>query len=198
METLFVKNTIKDYNAKLFLTIHSGVYGLYIPFAFDKKECEDGDMMKAALNNIKNKYCSVCHVGAPSMLIGYQSSGTCVDYIYENYKVPYTLAWEIYTNEMRWEDLEKGAKEKVEDSLIKPAGAVNAKMSCFKFKEKLLRLTRKKNSKIKNKNKKSVGIDEKESCYGLFNPPDVNRFNWLIKNWTGALIEFLFYIDKNK
>lgn len=38
IETQFLLNSIKDYNPKLFLTIHSGVYGLYLPYAFLQKE----------------------------------------------------------------------------------------------------------------------------------------------------------------
>jgi len=61
--------------------------------------------MKEILGIIKKKYCSNCDMGAPSKLIGYKSSGTCLDYIYDNLKVPYSLAWEIYTNERLFPEL---------------------------------------------------------------------------------------------
>jgi murein tripeptide amidase MpaA len=38
IETKFILNSIKDYNAKLFLTIHSGIFGLYLPYAYLEKE----------------------------------------------------------------------------------------------------------------------------------------------------------------
>lgn len=63
--------------------------------------------MKEILGIIKNKYCSTCDLGAPSKLIGYKSSGTCLDYIYDKLKVPYSLAWEIFTNEREFVELKR-------------------------------------------------------------------------------------------
>jgi hypothetical protein len=37
-ETRFVRDAVKDFNPKLFLTIHSGVYGLYYPYAYLEEE----------------------------------------------------------------------------------------------------------------------------------------------------------------
>ncbi len=62
--------------------------------------------MKEILGIIKKNYCKNCDLGAPSKLIGYKSSGTCLDYIYDNMKVPYSFAWEIYTNERVFTELE--------------------------------------------------------------------------------------------
>jgi hypothetical protein len=38
IETRFVLESIRNFNAKLFLTIHSGVYGLYMPYAYLERE----------------------------------------------------------------------------------------------------------------------------------------------------------------
>ena len=35
LETKFILESIKDFNAKLFLTIHSGVFGLFHPYAYE-------------------------------------------------------------------------------------------------------------------------------------------------------------------
>ena len=61
--------------------------------------------MKDILGIIKKKYCSNCDLGSPAKLIGYQSSGTCLDYIYDKFKIPFSLAWEIYTNERDFVEL---------------------------------------------------------------------------------------------
>jgi len=37
-ETNFIKDSVKSFNPKLFLTIHSGVYGLYLPYAYLEEE----------------------------------------------------------------------------------------------------------------------------------------------------------------
>jgi hypothetical protein len=64
--------------------------------------------MQEVLKEIQERFCPVCKVGAPSKLIGYKSSGTCLDYIYDNFKVPYSLAWEIYSNEVPFYDFLQG------------------------------------------------------------------------------------------
>jgi hypothetical protein len=38
IESKFISDSIKNFNAKLFLTLHSGVYGLFLPYAYLEKE----------------------------------------------------------------------------------------------------------------------------------------------------------------
>lgn len=112
-ETIFIRDTIKEFNAKLFLTIHSGTMALFHPYAFSHGGFQNKlnqDKMKEVLGILKNKFCKNCDMGSPSALIGYQSSGTCLDYIYDNFKVPYSLAWEIYSNEREFIELEEHLK----------------------------------------------------------------------------------------
>lgn len=77
--------------------------------------------MMDILNKIKTKYCEVCHVGAPSKLIGYKSSGTCLDYAYDILKVPYAFAWEIYTDEKELPELQKFRRAKDPQQYIRNA-----------------------------------------------------------------------------
>jgi hypothetical protein len=110
IESVFVRDTIKNFNAKLFLSIHSGTLALFHPYAYMHEGYQNTlnqKKMKEILGLLKSKYCKNCDMGAPSVLIGYQSSGTCLDYIYDNYKVPYSLAWEIYTNERDFIELKE-------------------------------------------------------------------------------------------
>lgn len=81
-------------------------------FLFIKLGKYNADKMKEILGIIKKKYCSTCDLGAPSKLIGYKSSGTCLDYIYDKLKVPYSLAWEIFTNEREFVELKDYLRKK--------------------------------------------------------------------------------------
>lgn len=74
--------------------------------------------MKEILTVIKRKYCNNCDMGSPAKLIGYKSSGTCLDYIYDNLKVPYSLAWEIYTNEREFPELKTHLLKEAKTSKI--------------------------------------------------------------------------------
>ena len=63
--------------------------------------------MKESLIEIKDKFCKMCQVGAPSMHIGYKSSGTGMDYAHEKLKIPYSFVWEVYTDEQNNPELEE-------------------------------------------------------------------------------------------
>ena len=63
--------------------------------------------MYSLLKEIKHNYCHSCEVGSASIQIGYQSSGTCLDYVYDKLNVPYSFAWEIYTGEVQSPEIEK-------------------------------------------------------------------------------------------
>jgi hypothetical protein len=110
--------------------------------------------MKNISNIIKNKFCSACKVGPPSKEIGYKSSGTCLDYIYTNYTVPYSLAWEIYSNETDFPEL-------------------NYAKSIFNQK-----------NNDGNFLDVEYFETQEDKCLKLFNPVDENSYSFIINNWT--------------
>jgi hypothetical protein len=127
--------------------------------------------MKSVLNQMKEKYCSVCKVGSPALLIGYKSSGTCLDYAYKKLKVPYTFAFEIYTDEMPFPE--------IDSQVIKVESFLEKKLKTIKnlsaIKKELLRTT-----------KTSFTNVENEICLSLFNPLDKIRFDLILSNWTNV------------
>ena len=162
IETQFILNSLKNFNAFIFLTVHSGVYGLFHPYAYDTKDCEiNKENMKAVLQSVKEKFCSVCLLGAPSTLIGYKSSGTCVDYAYKVLNIPYSFAWEIYTNEMELPEMKQ--------------------IATHRFSQ-----TRKKSSLLKNNMLRSREDDNQE-CFNLFNPTNKIGVDWVTSNWTKVI-----------
>lgn len=101
VESKFILNSLKNYKAHLFLSIHSGVWGIFFPYAYENLEFANHKRIKPVLLSIKEKFCSVCKLGSPSKLVGYKSPGTSLDYAYEKLKIPISLVWEIYTNEVK-------------------------------------------------------------------------------------------------
>ncbi len=186
VETKFVKSLVKSFNPKIFLTLHSGVYGLYLPYAFLQKETDrDKGIMKNILNQIKEKYCPVCQVGAPSLKIGYQSSGTCLDYIYDKIKVPYSFAWEIYSNEVVHPEIAKLSRNrflKRNNLFIETVNKI--KPSNF------LEVNEKDTLKLLNRNKfiahRFYSSYENQVCLALFNPNEKKSFEFIIENWTNV------------
>jgi hypothetical protein len=219
IETRFILESAKNYNSTLFLSIHSGIYGLYTPYAYREEEGKFNiDKMNEIIKLIKKKYCPICQRGPPSKSIGYQSSGTCLDYIYENFKVPYTLAWEIYTDEVRHpsiltivkkrNDNKKKSLPKFKQEEEEEFKKQIRKSSFFSLKEeeklisktiknKLLRETNE-FSKINSHIEKSFTEGENEVCVSMFNPLDKESYKFIVSNWREALIELLNFIHFNK
>jgi hypothetical protein len=52
--------------------------------------------MLNVLSEINSKHCT-CNNGAAGKEVGYLCPGTCLDYAYENLKIPYVFAWEIFS-----------------------------------------------------------------------------------------------------
>jgi hypothetical protein len=53
------------------------------------------DNIMGIMNALNPKYCD-CKVGSAGASLGYLCPGTCLDYAYEELKIPYPIAWEIY------------------------------------------------------------------------------------------------------
>jgi hypothetical protein len=121
--------------------------------------------MHKALRIVRSKYCSSCQLGTPSRLIGYKSSGTCLDYIYDNYKVPYALAWEIYTNEVIMPELDF-----VRNSFKNLRGVESEQLSV--------------NKTYDMEYIKQYSDSQNEKCLLMFNPVDRVSFDFIINNWT--------------
>lgn len=100
-ESRSVALAMKKFQPKVFLSMHSGANGLYIPYAYKQTPVESpqNEDMLSILTTIKYKYCNGT---TPSFVVGqlakilYQVSGNCLDYAYECLGVQYAFAWEIY------------------------------------------------------------------------------------------------------
>ena len=98
VETLFIKTLAEEMKPKVFLTLHSGMNALFMPYAYKDVECvRNFKEMNDILNEVKTKFCTNCQVGLPSRILKYNSNGTCLDYIYDKIGVSYAFGWEIYS-----------------------------------------------------------------------------------------------------
>lgn len=150
--------------------------------------------MKNVLNKIKSKYCSICEVGSPSAFLGYKSSGTCLDYIYDTFKVPYSLAWEIYTNEKLLPEMEKYKDLNFEYQ----NGPVNLESS-FLSEDDLDEIVDYDESSFieKSSTRKLYTVRQNDKCLALFNPLIKSEFKYIIENWKKALVLLFNYVKEN-
>jgi hypothetical protein len=70
---------------------------MFTPYAYSsEKPSYNEDKMLDILSAIDKKYCD-CDYGAAGAGVGYLSPGTCLDYAFDVLKVPYSFAFEIYS-----------------------------------------------------------------------------------------------------
>lgn len=179
-----------------------------------------------ALRLIQKKYCTVCQLGAPSKLIGYQSSGTCLDYIFDNFNVPYAFAWEIYTNETPFPLLQnprppiKNAKPPIKNAKPRMQNVSPTIQNAISIDSSGIHVDtlEKKQNYVNNQQTRAsfflMSEEEKliESSFGgftrtytetendycarLFNPLDKSSYDIIVNNWTNALYEVINHIRK--
>jgi hypothetical protein len=97
-ETVVLRDLSKAFKPDVFLTVHSGTLGMYIPYAYSTNEVQGKTTpaMLDVLNKLNPKYCN-CDVGAAGKQVGYLCPGTCLDFIYDM-GTKYSFAFEIYEN----------------------------------------------------------------------------------------------------
>jgi hypothetical protein len=52
--------------------------------------------MKEVLDNLSDRYCPSCEVGAAGREVGYLAPGSCIDYAYDELSIKYSYAVEIF------------------------------------------------------------------------------------------------------
>lgn len=83
-ETRAIRDSLKSFGANIFLSVHSGVLGMFTPHAYSLEDAEvNDDKMVDILDNLQNNHCPTCEVGSAGQAIGYLSPGSCIDYAYD-------------------------------------------------------------------------------------------------------------------
>ena len=178
IETKFIKTALTEYNAKIFLSIHSGAYGLFHPYASSNKKIKNkSDLlnMVTVLKSIQSKYCKQCVVGSPAETLNYFSYGNCLDYAYEVLKIPYSFAWEIYSGD-----------------------TMNEELNVIKEKNQMRRMLRKnKQSVMSSFVEKNYSQKMKDRCVDLFNPLDRTSYEFIIDRFKKGIVDMVKYANKN-
>lgn len=177
-ETQFIKSALSSFNAKVFLSIHSGTYGLFHPYAYSNKKIKKEDDLHHMINILKaiqSKYCKQCYVGSPAETLNYFSYGNCLDYAYDVLKIPYSFAWEIYSGE-----------------------TINEELNVIKQKNQMKRMLRKyKQSVISSFIEKAYSQKLKDRCIDLFNPLDRTSYDFIIERFKKGIVDLVKYANKN-
>ena len=160
-ETQIFKSAVADFQPNVFATIHSGTLGMYMPWAYSEastKAVRNGKKMTEVLSELDTKFCR-CPAGGAAREVGYNSPGTCLDWVHSHTKAEYSYAFEIFTG-VGIEDLRKRYREQQSSFRTQP--------------QSLLQLD---------------SDYAKDNCFLQFNPETEDAFKRTVSNWSHALIE---------
>lgn len=115
-ETQIFKKLVTDFDPTVFLTIHSGTRGMYMPWAYNPNDLgsQNQAQMLQLLLELDSKYCQ-CPYGGAGKEVGYACPGTCLDWVYDDLKTPYAFAFEIYAHPSQDEALRARWLEKTKN-----------------------------------------------------------------------------------
>ena len=168
-ETQIFKSAVEEFDPTVFSSIHSGTLGMYMPWAYSSSPSSDGirngRKMTEILSELDSKYCQ-CPSGAAAEQVGYDSPGTCLDWVHSRTRAKYSYAFEIYTgvgvSELRQRYREqniRGGNSLLEMSL------------------------------------EDQGLSQRD-CFEQFNPVDKETYKTVVDNWTKALIELPIMVSR--
>lgn len=99
-ETRIVKRIIKEIKPDIFLDVHSGTKGLFMPYDWTMDPIpneSDRQHMKTVLQEVKSQDCPECMEGDCAETVGYLAPGSSADYAYSQ-GVSFSYIWEIYAD----------------------------------------------------------------------------------------------------
>jgi len=190
-ETQIFKKLVVDWKPTTFLTIHSGTRGMYMPWAYDMEHLADRNQksMMTILKNLDIRYCE-CPFGAAGREVGYSCPGTCLDWVYDEVKTPYSFAFEIYTGPEYDFDL----KDRFNEKMQAEAGAFIQKHSTLAHRHFSDIFTEHPSCFVQKKvNEKHFAKlafeDDPNDCFGRFNPNTEQRYKDTVTNWVSAYLD---------
>ncbi len=154
--------------------------------------------MLSILNQLKSELCSVCAVGTPPEILGYKASGNCMDYVFDTFKTPYSVAWEIYTNEKQFKEMNdyiNKLKSNPNNKNNKKAKNKNLKNPLYNkvvnignpnnksFLESSAQVYLKAQSYRRLMKARDFSESENKMCFKLFNPDNKESYDYIIKTW---------------
>jgi hypothetical protein len=162
METRIFQKAVVEFRPTVFASIHSGTLGMYMPWAYSDKAGIRGirnyRKMSQVLAELDDKYCN-CPSGAAAEQVGYDSPGTCLDWVHSKTTSRYSYAFEIYTS---------------------------VGVEGLRQRYSAQRLSRESSFMEMSLEDQQFSTSE---CFSQFNPTDAEKYQQVVGNWSHALIE---------
>lgn len=195
-ETRIFKKALTDFAPTVFLTVHSGTRGMYMPWAYDMEhlaQYNEPSMMEI-LRKMDKDHCE-CPFGAAGKEVGYPCPGTCLDYAYGKLNTPFVFAFEIYTSPQSDESLKSRWQEKMDDGgalLLEQGHHLGHPHFRHFFSEHtsdFVHVGSSKTSFLQVKAEVDASDPSNDGCFEMFNPGSKEEYEKVVKNWAETYLQ---------
>lgn len=182
-ETRIFRDLVTQFKPTVFVTVHSGTRGMYMPWAYDMEHegTANRDAMMSVLRDLDKDHCH-CPYGAAGKEVGYPCPGTCLDWVYAKLNTPFVFAFEIYVGghqefalHQRWRDIVDADNALLQDGRVHLAhmpyrAHFNEYPSDF----------------VQISHAKGRASQTQDECFGMFNPGTKEHYEKTVKNWASV------------
>lgn len=180
-ETRIVRDLVTKFQPTVFVTVHSGTRGMYMPWAYDTQH-EGTDHREAMMNILRaldKEHCK-CPFGAAGKEVGYPCPGTCLDWVYAELKSQFVFAFEIYVGNDEDMDLEQRWKDIMQqgDGLLQRGkahlGHLPYRLHFDKHPSDFVQINRTRHQNLQSR----------DECFAIFNPNTQEKYDETVRNWA--------------
>jgi murein tripeptide amidase MpaA len=177
-ESRILKKLMEDFKPNTFLDVHSGTLGLYLPNGLLKKEKYTKDV-ESLITKVNDKNCQ-CPMGIANVEVGYQTSGSSLDYAFDKVGTNFAVAMEVWAAPSELTSLRKrwnGQKEMLKHKKSSFLEIEPTTMSMYNF------------IKAEQEVEQKLHGMSTQDCFAFFNPTDEASFKKTVSKWSTTLLE---------
>lgn len=187
-ETQIFRSLVTEFQPTTFLSVHSGTYGMYMPWAYDTETLATRNQaaMMQILRSVDREHCQ-CPFGAAGKEVGYACPGSSLDWVYDQLGTAFAFAFEIYTSE----DMSNQLKSRWDTLMSSPQGASLLQEGHHLAHPHFADLFRKHPSdfvQLASKRSQADAMSNVE-CFRTFNPETREKFEAIVQNWAAAFLQ---------
>ena len=204
-ETRILKRLVDTLRPDVFITVHSGTLGMYMPYAYSRdlpnNDPTDLDRMTRILNALNPTYCR-CPSGPAGKDVGYLCPGTCLDYAYEHH-ASISFAFEIYAPDADkiHADFEAG-KEASPDwdgqargtGLLEQTSSPSSLAASASFPPRFssfLQSAQASSARLEAEQLHGLTARSREDCFKFFNPSSQEEYDETTSMWSEAFLKMI-------
>lgn len=190
-ETRIVARLLNQTSPDVFVDVHSGTRGLFMPYDWTTDEIpneRDRTDMRSALQEIHDNDCPECSMGGGAETVGYLAPGASADYAYA-LGVKYSFIWEIYEGDTSIRKVNRGgAGDQLSQSNQPDQQAVASFLSLRSTRTRHRQLDLPAWASEDAADLEPMEENTLDKCFRQFNPTTQDDYTRTVERWSRAFM----------